>query len=32
MSGGGWMAGYGGLWVPILLVGVVVWAVLQKRK
>ncbi len=32
MWGGGWMGGYG---VPILLVvliGVVVWAVLQKRK
>lgn len=32
MWGGGWMGGY---WVPILLVvvvGVVVWAVLQKRK
>lgn len=33
--GGGWMGGYGGFWMPILLVvvvGVVVWAVLQKRK
>lgn len=33
--GTGWMGGYGGLWGPILLVvvvGVVVWAVLQKRK
>lgn len=35
MDGGGWMGGYGGFWVPVLLVvlvGVVVWAVLQKRK
>jgi len=35
MWGGGWMGGYGGFWVPILLVavvGLVVWAVLQKRK
>ncbi|MEO6660292.1 MAG: hypothetical protein ABIN44_08270 [Burkholderiaceae bacterium] len=34
MWGGGWMGGYG-YWGPILLVvavGVVVWAVLQKRK
>ncbi|MEO8847140.1 MAG: hypothetical protein ABI440_00720 [Casimicrobiaceae bacterium] len=34
--GGGWMGGgYGGLWVPVLLVvliGVIVWAVLQRRK
>lgn len=33
--GEGWMGGYGGFWVPVLLVvliGVVVWAVLQKRK
>ncbi|MDQ2925855.1 MAG: hypothetical protein M3R43_09915 [Acidobacteriota bacterium] len=33
--GGGWMGGYGGYWMPILLVvvvGVVIWAVLQKRK
>jgi hypothetical protein len=32
---GGWMGGYGGFWVPVLLVvvvGGVVWAVLQKRK
>jgi hypothetical protein len=32
---GGWMGGYGGYWVPVLLVvvvGVVVWVVLQKRK
>jgi len=35
MWGGGWMGGYGGYWGPILLVvvvGVVVWAVMQKRK
>jgi ABC-type multidrug transport system permease subunit len=34
MWGGGWMSGYGGAWVPILLVavvvGLVVWVV--KRK
>lgn len=32
---GGWMGGYGGYWGPILLVvvvGIVVWAVLQRRK
>jgi hypothetical protein len=35
MWGGGWMGGYGGYWMPILLVvlvGVIVWAILQKRK
>lgn len=35
MNGGDWMGGYGGYWGPILLivvVGVVVWAILQKRK
>ena len=35
MWDGGWMGGYGGYWGPILLVvvvGAVVWAVLQKRK
>lgn len=35
MGGGGWMGGYFGYWGPILLVvliGVVIWAVLQKRK
>ena len=37
MSGGGWMwmGGYGGYWGPILLValiGVVIWAVLKRRK
>jgi hypothetical protein len=34
--GFGWMGGYGGIWVPILLVaavvGVVVWVVAQKKK
>ncbi len=32
---GGWMGGYGGVWVPILLVlvvGLVAWVVMQKRK
>ena len=31
----GWMGGYGGYWVPVLLlviVGLVVWLVMQKRK
>jgi hypothetical protein len=35
MWGTGWMGGYGGFWMPallILVVGVVVWAILQKRK
>lgn len=35
MWGGGWMGGYGGFWVPVLLVvvvGLVVWIVMQKRK
>lgn len=38
MNDGGWMGGYGGYggyWGPILVivvVGVVVWAILQKRK
>lgn len=34
--GGGWMGGYGGIWLPILLVvviaGVVAWIVSQKKK
>ena len=33
--GGGWMGGYGGVWGPILLVvvvGLVAWIVMQKRK
>ena len=33
--GGGWMGGYGGIWMPILLAGVVValvgWVVKQKK-
>ena len=35
MWGSGWMGGYGGYWVPILVVvviGLVVWIALQKRK
>lgn len=35
MDGGGWMGGYGGVWGPIVLVvivGLVVWAVLRRRK
>ena len=35
MWGGGWMGNYGGYWGPILLVvvvGIVVWAIMQKRK
>lgn len=35
MGGVGWMGGYGGIWVPILLVvvvGLVAWVVMQKRK
>lgn len=36
MWGVGWMGGYGGVWVPILLVivvvGVVAWFVKQKGK
>lgn len=35
MWGGGRMRGFGGYWGPILLVvvvGVVVWVVLQRRK
>ena len=35
LSGGGWMGGYGGMWMPILLVVVVValvvWVVKQKK-
>ena len=32
---GGWMGGYGGVWLPVLLiivVGIVAWVVMQKRK
>lgn len=36
MWSGGWMGGYGGMWMPILflvvLVGLVVWIVKQKDK
>lgn len=36
MWGAGWMGGYGGFWVPILVVavvaGLVVWVVKQKGK
>jgi hypothetical protein len=35
MWGTGWMGGYGGFWGPVMLVvvvGVVLWAVLRKRK
>ncbi len=39
MNGGGWydgwMGGYGGLWIPILLVvivGLLAWIVMQRRK
>ncbi|HYN58350.1 MAG TPA: hypothetical protein VET87_02215 [Rubrivivax sp.] len=35
MSGFGWMGGHGGFWVPVLLVvvvGLVAWIVMQKRK
>ena len=36
MWGGGWMGGgYGGWWMPVLLViliGVIIWAVVQRRK
>jgi uncharacterized membrane protein len=35
MWGDGWMGGYSGYWMPILLVvlvAVVVWAILKRRK
>ena len=35
MMNGAWMGGYGGVWVPILVVlvvGLVAWIVMQKRK
>ena len=35
MWGGGWMGGYGGYWVPVLLVvvvGLVAWIIIRKRK
>jgi hypothetical protein len=35
MWGPGWMGGYGGYWVPVLvvavLVGLIVWVVKQKK-
>ena len=35
-SGSGWMGGYGGYWLPILVlvivVGLVVWVVKQQKK
>ena len=35
IGGYGWMGGYGGYWVPVLLVvvvGLVAWIVMRKRK
>ena len=35
MGGAGWMGGYGGYWGPVLLlvvVGLVAWIVMQRRK
>ena len=36
MGGYGWMGGYGGIWLPILVViavaGLVVWVMKQKGK
>lgn len=35
MMNGAWMGGYGGIWMPMLLVlvvGLAVWIVMQKRK
>jgi uncharacterized membrane protein len=35
MGMGGWMGGYGGYWMPILLVVVValvVWVIIRRRK
>lgn len=35
MGGDGWMGGYGGYWGPVLLavvVGLVAWIVMRKRK
>ncbi len=35
MGGVGWMGGYGGYWMPVLLVvvvGLVAWVVMKKRK
>jgi hypothetical protein len=35
MWGGTWMGGYGGAWIPVLLVivvGLLAWVVIQRRK
>lgn len=35
MGGAGWMGGYGGYWGPVLLVvvvGLVAWIVIRRRK
>ena len=35
MGGGGWMGGFGGYWVPLLLIvvgGLAAWVVFQRRK
>jgi hypothetical protein len=35
MTGGTWMSGYGGTWIPVLLVvviGLVAWIAIQRRK
>jgi hypothetical protein len=35
MYGGAWIGGYGGIWGPVLLVvvvGLVAWIVMQRRK
>ncbi len=35
MGDAGWMGGYGGYWVPVLLVvvvGLAAWIVIQRRK
>ena len=35
MGGAGWMGGYGGYWGPVLLVvvvGLVAWIVMRRRK
>jgi len=35
MGSGGWMGGYGGYWLPVLLVvvvGLVAWVIMQRRK
>lgn len=35
MGMGGWMGGYGGFWLPgllVVVVGLVVWVVIKRRK